>query len=458
MRAAPLALATAVAAGCATEVAPPEPSSPNAGMFRDFVDGKLDGAGHPLNARVTDGAALCGDATLAAPCRGGFDGGAQRGELVVNARLRVLDDGEGELVAVRVVDGPATVITRERLREVGAWIDVPVTYWSDGRPREVEIAPAPGVTVELAYVEVFPRRFGLVLSPGSGVIGDDDPITIELPRGETIDRVELDGADVTEAFAALATTRTDTEFRTLIEVRAGDLAPGRGDVAQLRVRAGGEAARLELRRSPAPCAYEGDPAGVPVLVTGFQPFPADGWHDNVSEVAVRALRPAALPGVRVLRLILPVEYDRAAAAVADAIARCAPAVVVSFGQGGAAIALEEHAYNLKDTGEVAGGVPDNRGVIAAAIPIDPAAPPSRPSTLPLDAIEASLRGLGEAPARSDDPGRYICNNVFFVAAGAAPRAGFIHLPYTARFDDAAVARWRAVAEAAVQSAAWSPPR
>lgn len=289
------------------------------------------------------------------------------------------------------------------------------------------------------------------------MFADGDPITIELSPGEAIERIDLDGADLTERFveleAAGLVSRIDTGFRTLIELDPADLAPGRGEVAQLRVRAGGEAARIELRRAPVACAYVGDPDGVTVLVTGFQPFPADGWHDNVSAVAVGAIRPASLRGARVLRLILPVEYDHAAASVRDAIARCAPDVVISFGQGGGAIALEQTAYNLKDTGEVAGGVPDNRGTIAAALPIDAAADAERTSSLPLDAIDDALRGLGEEPVRSDDPGRYVCNNVFFTSTGAigAGRAGFIHLPYTSHFDDAAIARWRAVAEAAIQA-------
>jgi pyroglutamyl-peptidase len=422
----------ATLAACATEVAPTD--SPNEGMFRDFVDGKFDGAGHPFNARVIDASACGGGCALA------LDGAAQRGELTVGVRARVhaIDDA----LVMRIVDADGNVsaeerITADRVRSFGDWIDLPITYWSDGAPRTIEL---PAGEIEYEYVETFPRRFGLVLSPGSGVLADDEPITIEVPLGEALDRVELDGVDVSAAFA----DRTDTAFRTLYTARG----LGAGD---LRVRAAGEAARMQLLHAPASCAFEGDPAGAKVLVTGFQPFPADGWHDNVSEVAVRAIDPSRLRGVRVMRLILPVEYDRAAALVRDAIARCSPDAAISFGQGGGAIALEHTAYNLKDTGEVAGGVPDNRGVIAAALPIDPAAPATRATSLPLDRIEAALRAIGEHPEASDDPGRYICNNVFFVETGALARAGFIHLPYTTSFDTSARNRWGRVAETAVNA-------
>jgi pyroglutamyl-peptidase len=153
--------------------------------------------------------------------------------------------------------------------------------------------------------------------------------------------------------------------------------------------------------------------------------------------------------------VLPVEYDRAAAAIAEVVDRCAPDVVISFGQGGGEIALEHTAYNLQDTGEISGGVPDNRGVIRAAQPIDPAAPPTRDTLLPIAAIKSALEAAGEAPADSTDPGRYICNNVMFGdIARMGPRggrAGFIHLPYTTDFDDSVRARFAHVVETAIQA-------
>jgi pyroglutamyl-peptidase len=192
-----------------------------------------------------------------------------------------------------------------------------------------------------------------------------------------------------------------------------------------------------------------------VLVTGFQPFPADASHENVSAVAVTSLDVKQLHGAQVMKLVMPVEYDRAAAEVTDAIARCQPDLVISFGQGGDEIALEEVAYNLQDTGEVAGGVPDNRGIVRAAVPIDPAAPATRDTLLPLDKIEAAMEAAGESPQHSRDPGRYICNNVMFADIGAMTgkgRAGFIHLPYTTQFDDATRARFAKVAQVAIQAA------
>ncbi|MCX5748182.1 MAG: hypothetical protein NT062_37465 [Proteobacteria bacterium] len=244
-----------------------------------------------------------------------------------------------------------------------------------------------------------------------------------------------------------------TSLRTVIDVGIGDLLPARTDLTELHVRAGSDAARVELRRTAPACAFAGT-GPTKVLVTGFQPFPADGWHENVSAVAVTAMNPANVRGAQVMRLVLPVEYDRAAAEVIDVIARCAPDVVISFGQGGSAIALEHTAYNLQDTGEVPGGVPDNRGIVRAAQPIDDAGPAERTTLLPLDAIERALVAIGEAPEHSTDPGRYICNNVMYqdvAHLAGRGRGGFIHLPYTTTFDDATRARFGKIVEVAIQA-------
>jgi pyrrolidone-carboxylate peptidase len=89
--------------------------------------------------------------------------------------------------------------------------------------------------------------------------------------------------------------------------------------------------------------------------------------------------------------------------------------------------------------------------------IDPAAPATRASLLPLAAIEDALITLGEQPRYSRDPGRYICNNVMFAGVGAMTSrggvAGFIHLPYTIQFDERVRARYGAIVRAAVQATA-----
>ena len=448
-------------AACATSAE--EPPNPNEGLLRDFLDGKFDAAGHPINAKVLRAQDVCGATRLAGACEVALPDGAMSGELVVNVRLAVrAHPSSGTILALVLVDAAGDEVAKEtltvsRLRGRATAIDLPISV--AGSAAKLKIVPAGSAVIDLDYVEVFPKHFKLVVSPGSGVFADTDPLTFEVPAGRRIDRLVADDVDLTARLDQLVrdriATRTTTQFRSIISVRVGDLLPDRGDVVELHVRAGNNAARAQLRRSPAACVFEGDATGRKVLVTGFQPFPADGTHDNVSAVAVTAIDPFALRGAQVMRLVLPVEYDRAAAAIAGVIARCAPDVVISFGQGGGAIALEQTAYNLQDTGEISGGAPDNRGIIRAAAPIDETAPAERDTLLPLVDIRGALEALGEVPADSDDPGRYICNNVMFsnvgIMSARGGRAGFIHLPFTTQFDDAVRARFARVVEAAIQA-------
>ncbi len=454
-------------AGCSDAPATTD-QDPNAGLLRDFLDGKFDSAGHPLNAKVIEAEQACagevrdGAVILREACTIALPDNAQSGGLVVDLRLRIGEHApSGELVRATVLDDRGEVasesLTVDRLREGDDWIDLAVSF--HGSARELRIDPAADAGIELDNVEVFPQRFGLAIAPGSGVLADDDVLTFELPELRKLDTLTADGVDLLpkldELFASGDATRTTTDVRTLIEVPVGALLPDRGEVTELRAHGAGDAARIQIRRTPAACEFEGDPNGTKVLVTGFQPFPADGWHDNVAEIAVTAMDPSVLRGAQVMRMVLPVEYDRAADAISDAIERCSPDVVISFGQGGGAIALEHTAYNLQDTGEIAGGVPDNRGVIRGAQPIDPAAPPERSTLLPIDDIRVALEAIGEQPQDSTDPGRYICNNVMFQDIAAmgprGGRAGFIHLPYTATFDDDVRARFGHVVEAAIQA-------
>jgi pyroglutamyl-peptidase len=481
MRVPALALALGVALGAGACTAPestdePVTEDPNAGLLRDFLDGKFDAAGHPLNARTTEAETLCaatgvpsnGSVRIApnTPCIGQLNGAEQQGDLVASLHLHVASAAaSGTILSASIVSIDGSILASQQLTTSQLrgtpWLDLPLSWRSTGVPVTVRIAPAPGAVIDLDYVELFPSRFGLVASPGSGVIADADKLVFELPRSKKLDKVKLDGVDITsrldDLLASGKAKRTTTDFRTLVEVSVGDLLPDRDDSAELELRAGSLAARAQLRRDAIACNYEGDATGVRVLVTGFQPFPADGWHENVSAVAVSSLDYTQLRDARVMRVVMPVEYDRAAAEVTDLIARCQPDAVISFGQGGGEIALEKVAYNLQDTGEVPGGVPDNRGVIRAAVPIDPAAPATRDTLLPLDDIRDALEAIGESPVPSTDPGRYICNNVMFADIGAMSArggiAGFIHLPYTEQFDADTRARFGNVALAAVQATA-----
>ncbi|CAN5919059.1 hypothetical protein BH11MYX2_BH11MYX2_35390 [soil metagenome] len=456
-------------AGCAEQPSAPEERDPNEGLLRDFLDGKYDDAGHPFNSKVVDasavtgcGAAIDGGVQLKTGCAIQLPEGATGTDLIANIRYRVRSaPSSGRIVTFKAKDSGGADIGKgelkvSNLRAYDRWIDLPVSLSSASGQLHITVDVASGAKVDLQYVEVFSNNLGIVIAPGSGVLSETDRITIELPKAKGIEAIEANDVAIDARLTALLAngkaTRTTTALRQLISVSVADLLPNREDVVELRVHSNGNTSRAQIRKTPAPCNFEGDPNGTKVLITGFQPFPADGWHENVAGVAVTALDASTLRGAQVMRLVLPVEYDRAPAEVTDAIARCHPQHVISFGQGGNDIALEQTAYNLQDTGELSGGAPDNRGLIRVAQPIDETAPAERPTLLPLDEIDSALQDIGEAPVRSTDPGRYICNNVMFndiAQLAGHGRAGFIHLPYTTDFSDRT--RWGRIAATAVQA-------
>src|SRR5688572_16932420 len=95
-----LAATTGFFVACATPESADEPMAddPNAGLLRDFLDGKFDSAGHPINARVTEAESLCATAGVphngairlsTQPCVGQLAGSEQNGDLVASLRIKV---------------------------------------------------------------------------------------------------------------------------------------------------------------------------------------------------------------------------------------------------------------------------------------------------------------------------------------------------------------------------------
>lgn len=163
-----------------------------------------------------------------------------------------------------------------------------------------------------------------------------------------------------------------------------------------------------------------------ILVTAFGPF--GGRELNASSLALAALR-KNFPGIRTR--VLPVDAVIAPSRLIAAIRKIKPAALIMLGEagGGREIRLETTAWN-----EVDFHIPDIAGRQYTPRPIRRAAPACLPSTLPLVEIHERLVSIGHAVAFSDNPGRYLCNLLFFRAMddlarnGIAIPAGFIHLP------------------------------
>lgn len=174
-----------------------------------------------------------------------------------------------------------------------------------------------------------------------------------------------------------------------------------------------------------------------ILVTAFGPF--DGRSENASSLALKQLK-ADYPGIRTR--VLPVDSVSGPARLRQALAGIRPRALVMLGEaaGSNAIRLETTAWNRLDF-----KIPDIAGRMPRDRPIARDGPASIDSTLPLKRLRRQLLEAGHQVGLSDDPGRYLCNQVFFTARLWLERrhlnhpAGFIHLPLAADYPTARAA-------------------
>lgn len=163
-----------------------------------------------------------------------------------------------------------------------------------------------------------------------------------------------------------------------------------------------------------------------LLVTAFGSF--GGRELNASSLVLAGLR-KSFPGIRTR--VLPVDAVIAPSRLIQAIRLIQPDALIMLGEAGGSreIRLETTAWNELDF-----RIPDIAGRQYTPRPIRREAPVSLPSTLPLGEIHKRLVSLGHPVTVSEDPGRYLCNQIFFRAldhlaqSGIAIPVGFIHLP------------------------------
>ncbi|HLY56754.1 MAG TPA: pyroglutamyl-peptidase I, partial [Stellaceae bacterium] len=164
------------------------------------------------------------------------------------------------------------------------------------------------------------------------------------------------------------------------------------------------------------------------LVTGFEPF--GGESVNPSSAALAQLRRALGP-LEVATAVLPTAFGRTGVALAAALDRHAPDIVLAVGQAGgrSALSLERIAINLLDA-----GAPDNDGALPVDEPVVDGGPAAYFTTLPIKAAVAALRHAGLPATVSLSAGSFVCNQALYLllhraAIGGGFRAGFLHVPY-----------------------------
>jgi pyroglutamyl-peptidase len=167
-----------------------------------------------------------------------------------------------------------------------------------------------------------------------------------------------------------------------------------------------------------------------ILATGFEPFPSAPLNPTAWLIEQLKAGGWAPEGVRLEARVLPTTYDVCETTLMPLLDELKPDAVVQFGLSAKAMGftLERTAINTQHTSK-----PDSAGRFAVTPWIDPMAPGTRGSSLPLNDIAVALEAAGLPWDFSDHAGQYMCNLVFFRTRLALPglMTGFVHVPYTA---------------------------
>ena len=171
------------------------------------------------------------------------------------------------------------------------------------------------------------------------------------------------------------------------------------------------------------------------LVTGFEAF--EGVEKNPTEEIVRSL-PSSIGGVSVTTRVLPVEYGVVDRLIPDELYLSVDSVFMLGAAGEAQFGrLEAQAFNLCDS-----VVADNKGQIETSSVIEPGLAPGAVLSGET-AIDALLTATDYSPMpwrRSEDPGRFVCNDSYFRmlhrASGRTTPCPtlFVHIPVPGRDD------------------------
>ena len=165
-----------------------------------------------------------------------------------------------------------------------------------------------------------------------------------------------------------------------------------------------------------------------LLITGFEPF--GGENINPSWEAVRML-PSKIGGYSLIKLLIPVEFGKAADMVIEAADESCPDLILCIGQAGgrSAITPEFVGINLRHA-----SIPDNSGYQPKDEPIIKGGDDAYFSTVPVRKLTEAIKASGVPSDVSYSAGAYVCNDVLYTLLhhfkDSKTKVGFIHIPYS----------------------------
>ncbi len=178
-----------------------------------------------------------------------------------------------------------------------------------------------------------------------------------------------------------------------------------------------------------------------ILLTGFEPF--GKMATNASWEAVKLVAERFGENISVDKLLLPVEYGRAADVCIDAVDRFSPDFVFSVGVAARRRVLtpEYLAINVRDS-----SMPDNAGKMMVNESIIDEGESVLYTNMPYAETVTAILSAGVPAEASFDAGTFVCNDLFYRVlyhiyhTDRSVYGGFLHVPPESVIDSKAVAR------------------
>ncbi len=172
------------------------------------------------------------------------------------------------------------------------------------------------------------------------------------------------------------------------------------------------------------------PAAAPepvILLTGFDAF--GGRALNASWDAIAPLEGTRVGGALVHCVRLPVVWGRMGAPLQEALERWTPCCALCLGEGSPG----KYRVEMVAMNQVAPH-PDNLKALPGRTVVIEGAPESYPTALPVDVVVGALEKGSFPVERSENAGRYLCEECFFTLQhlckkrGMTDPHGFLHVP------------------------------
>lgn len=166
-----------------------------------------------------------------------------------------------------------------------------------------------------------------------------------------------------------------------------------------------------------------------ILITGFEPF-LDNAENPSYEIL--GLLPKSIYGNELIKVALPVEFDRCFLVLKPYIEKHQPGIIINVGLAGGrqAICPERVAINISDSVN-----PDNCGYCPTDVTIIEGGENAYFSSLDLKNIVQSLNSKHIPVHLSNSAGTYVCNNLMYHVLhyikinNYKTKAGFVHVPF-----------------------------